>query len=142
MFPGDGTFTPYRDPKSDSSASSAVYSPTNGRIFRLKFSSSGERKFFWLQSKPTHPSGKVNYFSERDLKLGTIVNDILQGEDVDVRQALASSGAAGGDEDEEMGDADQLHRTSTGGAGPDATGGNFEEEGEDSRRGGADGARA
>ena len=139
MFPGDGTFTPYTDPK----VTSDVASPTNGRIFRLKFSSSSQRYFFWLQSKPTHPSGKANYFSERDLRLGQVVNDILQGEEVDVPAALNSAGGRG-DEDEDMGDApdDELRRTSTGGAGPDATGGDFREEGEESREGGADGARA
>jgi hypothetical protein len=137
MFPGDGEFTPYTDSKS---TSSNVFSPTNGRIFRLKFSSSSQRYFFWLQSKPTHPSGKPNYFSERDLRLGKIVNDILQGEEVDVRSALAGSA---GDEDEDMGDADDLSRTrSTGGAGADATGGDFRDEGENAREGGEDGARA
>ena len=95
MFPGDGTFTPYTDPKSTSS--STISSPTNGRIFRLKFSSSSQRYFFWLQSKPTHPSGKPNVFSERDLRLGQIVNDILAGEEVDVPSALNAAG--GGDED-------------------------------------------
>jgi hypothetical protein len=140
MFPGDGTFTPYLDAKSTSS--SDVFSPTNGRIFRLKFSSSSQRYFFWLQSKPTHPSGKANYFSERDLKLGAIVNDILQGDEVDIPAALSSTNRP--DEDEDMGDApdDELRRTSTGGAGPDATGGDFREEGEEAREGGADGARA
>jgi hypothetical protein len=139
MFPTDATFTPFIDPKS---TSSDVFSPTNGRIFRLKFSSSPQRYFFWLQSKPTHPSGKANYFSDRDLKLGAIVNDILQGEEVDIPAALSS--ARGPDEDEDMGDApdDELRRTSTGGAGPGATGGDFREEGEEAREGGADGARA
>jgi hypothetical protein len=145
MFPSDGSFTPYTDPKN---TSNDVVSPTNGRIFRLKFSSSAQRYFFWLQSKPQHPSGKANYFSERDLKLGTIVNDILQGEEVDVQAALSQVGHGPGrpdeDEDEDMGDAppDNELRESTGGAGPDATGGDFREEGEEAREGGADGARA
>ncbi|KIW03358.1 uncharacterized protein PV09_05566 [Verruconis gallopava] len=142
MFPGDGSFTPYTDPKS---TGKDKFSPTNGRIFRLKFSSSQDRHFFWLQSKPTHPSGKPNYFSERDLKLGAIVNDILQGEEVDVQAALSSAGPGRPDEDEDMGDAppdDELRRTGTGGAGPGATGGDFREEGEEAREGGADGARA
>jgi 26S proteasome regulatory subunit N13 len=142
MFPGDGTFTPYTDPKN---TSKDVVSPTNGRIFQLKFSSSSQQYFFWLQSKPQHPSGKPNYFSERDLKLGNVVNDILQGEEVDVQTALSQSGPGRPDEDEDMDDApgaDELQRTSTGGAGPDATGGDFRKEGEESREGGADGARA
>jgi hypothetical protein len=144
MFPGDGTFTPYTDPKN---TSNDVVSPTGGRIFRLKFSSSSQRYFFWLQSKPQHPSGKPNYFSERDLKLGTIVNDILQGEEVDVQGALNEAGEGSGppDEDEDMGDAPpdhELRRESTGGAGPGATGGDFREEGEEARGGGSDGARA
>jgi hypothetical protein len=40
------------------------------------------------------------------------------------------------------GDRNEHHRGSNGGAGPDATGGDYREEGEQSREGGSDGARA
>lgn len=142
MLPTDGTFSPYTDPKN---TSDDVVSPTNGRIYRLKFSSSPQRYFFWLQSKPSHSSGKPNYFSERDLEIGRIVNTILQGDEIDVQAALSQVGQGRTDEDEDMGDAPsdhELRRQSTGGAGPGATGGDFRNEGEDSREGGADGGRA
>jgi 26S proteasome regulatory subunit N13 len=143
MLPGDGTFSPLI-------SSQARTSPTNGRIFVLKFSSSSSRHFFWLQSKNQHPDNKPNWYSDRDLKLGSIVNDLLQGAEVDVEAELAavSRGPAGndGNDDEDMQDApptdNSLRRTSTGGAGADATGGDVREEGEEAREGGADGGRA
>lgn len=144
MFPGDCSFTPLVDPKN---STKDVLSPTTGRIFKLKFTSSADRHFFWLQSKPTHSSGKPNAFSEKDLKLGEIVNQILSGDDVDVQSELNQiDGAGRPDDDEEMEDAPpedhELRRTSTGGAGADATGGDIREEGSSAREGGADGGRA
>jgi len=65
---------------------------------------------------------------------------------VDVQGELNQiDGSGGPDDDEEMGDAPpdhDLRRTSTGGAGADATGGDVREEGEEAREGGADGGRA
>jgi 26S proteasome regulatory subunit N13 len=141
MFPGDGSFTPYR-------------SATNGRVFLLRFNSSPARHLFWLQSKSQHAEGQGNYFSERDLKLGEIVNSILETGDPDAAQAESVDAGSGGsrrpsdDQDEDMEDAppsgNGLDRTnsSTGGAGADATGGDVREEGHEAREGGADGGRA
>ncbi|RMZ82563.1 hypothetical protein DV738_g1470, partial [Chaetothyriales sp. CBS 135597] len=150
MVPSDGQFTPYqaasdRDPHPAKRA-------TNGRIFLLKFASSPARHLFWLQSRSQHPQQDQSWFSPRDLKLGAIVNAFLQGEDVDVREELA--GASNGhrgpehDDDETMEDIEgtnhdhAYHASGSGGAGPDATGGDIREEGEQSREGGADGGRA
>jgi hypothetical protein len=146
MVHTDGTFTPYTGKDYDDS-SEYVTSPTNGRIYALKFSSSSSRHFFWLQSKSQHPDGKDNAFSPRDLTIGRIVNALLSGEDVDVESELVNAGGPGrpDDGDEDMADAppdNDLRRTSTGGAGAGATGGDIREEGEEAREGGADGGRA
>lgn len=145
MVPTDATFKPYlgtdnKDPKK---------SPVKGRVFVLRFSSSSQRYFFWLQSRE-QPPGQPSQFSHRDLKLGQIVNDLLQGEEVDTQteiEGLRRGGGGDGDDgDTEMQDAsseqDGLGRTRSGGAGADANGGDVRDEGEGSREGGADGGRA
>lgn len=146
MIPGDGAFQPYtgKDPVEDSEN---LTSPTDGRIFVLKFTSSSQRYLFWLQSKSQHPKGDASWFSERDQKIGQIVDSLLNGEEVDVQAELASvQDPSGGDEDETMDDVDEPasrdQRSSTGGAGAGATGGDIREEGAGSREGGADGGRA
>lgn len=147
MVPSDGTFTPYRSTQENTRA------PTNGRIYVLKFSSSSQRYLFWLQSKSQNERD-LAYFSPRDLKLGEIVNTLLQGEEVDVQTEIANlpsneRGGDDGDDDATMEDVEGSHHTSdhhgghgSGGAGFDATGGDIREEGEESREGGADGGRA
>ncbi|KAI5853017.1 proteasome complex subunit Rpn13 ubiquitin receptor-domain-containing protein [Morchella snyderi] len=104
IFPQDVTFTPYT-------------ACTTGRVFVLKFTSSSQRHFFWLQSKSESDSNP-GHWSNRDRRWGETINNILQGSSED-------------DDDEMMGD-------------PDAELGSedIEEEGNASRRGGADGGRA
>ena len=148
MIPTDGSFTPYTGRANASSQD--TLSPTNGRIFCLKFSSSAARHFFWMQSKSQHSEAKANWFSARDKRLGDIINQLLSGEDVDVEsevQNLRQSQDDGDDDDdhamEDVQGPDHGRRgSSTGGAGADATGGDPTVEGQASREGGADGGRA
>lgn len=147
MVPTDGSFVPY-----EYKTSPKPSSKTNGRIFALKFSSSSQRYLFWMQSKPQGRTNDPSYFSPRDRKIGDIVHRLLQGEEVDVTSELSavrnSTDRPDDDDDETMEDVEghrdqHDHRGSgSGGAGPDATGGDVREEGEESREGGADGARA
>ncbi|KAF1994447.1 hypothetical protein P154DRAFT_527082 [Amniculicola lignicola CBS 123094] len=147
MIPGDGSFSPYIGAETGADSEN-LKSPTDGRIFVLKFSSSSQRYLFWLQSKSIHPKG-ASYFSERDLKIGQVVDLLLNGEEVDVHAEIASAQRPDNDdEDETMEDVEGTNHSSsrrhgsTGGAGPGATGGDIREEGEESREGGADGGRA
>ncbi|KAI1322203.1 proteasome complex subunit Rpn13 ubiquitin receptor-domain-containing protein [Xylariaceae sp. FL0255] len=144
--PADCQFLPYTGKDLPASAK------TNGRIFVLKFLSSSQRYLFWLQSKPQGRNGDPSWLSPRDRKIGEIVDQLLQGEDVDVARELRSVRDSGNDdshgddgdtamEDAQGGDSNDFHGGS-GGAGADATGGDVREEGEESREGGADGARA
>ncbi|KAH6997877.1 proteasome complex subunit Rpn13 ubiquitin receptor-domain-containing protein [Ilyonectria robusta] len=147
MVPTDGSFVPY-----EYKTTPQPTSKTNGRIFALRFSSSSQRYLFWLQSKPQGRNGDPSHFSPRDRKIGEIVHLLLQGEEVDVTSELAAvrntDDRPDDDDDETMEDVEghrdqHTHRGSgSGGAGPGATGGDIREEGEGSREGGADGARA
>ena len=85
MVPTDGHFLPY-DAKNQPQPSAK----TNGRIFVLKFMSSSQRHFFWLQSKPQGRNGDPTWFSPRDRKIGEIVDSLLQGEEVNVARELTS----------------------------------------------------
>ncbi|KJY00976.1 26S proteasome complex ubiquitin receptor like protein [Zymoseptoria brevis] len=145
MFPQDGHFYPLVKQQ----GAEDLHSPTNGRIFVLKFTSSSQKYFFWMQSKSQSRAGHLNWFSQRDQRLGQIIDALLQGEDVDVDGEIADLRAGGGGDDD--GDNDDLmdldggpglERHETGGAGQDATGGDPRTEGEASREGGEDGGRA
>lgn len=142
MILQDARFEPYQYNTTDQPTSK-----TNGRIFNLKFSSSSQRYLFWLQSKPQ--GSDPSYFSPRDLKIGQIVDSLLQGEQVNVAEEISAvqdgnDHADGDDNDETMEDAEgHGHRGSvSGGAGPDAAGGDLRADGNVSREGGADGGRA
>ncbi|KJZ73549.1 hypothetical protein HIM_07105 [Hirsutella minnesotensis 3608] len=147
MVPTDGSFVPY-----GSESTAQPTAKTNGRIFVLKFASSSQRYLFWMQSKPQSRNGDPSWFSPRDRKIGDIVHRLLQGEEVNVTRELAAvrntNNRRDDDDDATMEDVEGRrgptnHRGSgSGGAGPDATGGDVREEGEGSREGGADGARA
>lgn len=97
MVPGDGSFTPY-----EFGHVGSVRSPTNGRVYVLRFQSSTQRYMFWLQSKSQHPQGDPAWFSPRDLKLGQIIDRLLQGDNVNIAEEMASisnnQGGNGGDE--------------------------------------------
>ena len=104
-----------------------------------------------MQSASQSKNGDASWFSPRDLKIGQIVDTLLQGEEVNVSEEMTQvSGGNGGngDEDETMEDVEghgnpsEHHRGGSGGAGPDATGGDIREEGSSAREGGADGGRA
>ena len=144
MFPQDGQFYPLVKEQ----GAENLNSPTNGRIFVLRFASSSQKYFFWMQSKTQSPEGNLSWFSQRDQRVGQIVDALLQGEDVDIAGEVEDMKR--GDETGPNGDADameiddgaNLERQETGGAGQDATGGDPRDEGESSREGGADGGRA
>ena len=145
MVPGDGSFKPYQPTQGNENKS-----PTNGRIFLLRFQSSSARHLFWLQSKSQHAQGEVGWFSPRDLKLGEIVDQLLQGEQVNVQEELNNlpNDQGGGDDDEDGRDRmEDVRRQSQSGtaenlASGDPFIGDPSNEGEGSREGGADGGRA
>ena len=142
MVPSDGKFIPYTENKSENNPKS----PTNGRIFVLKFESGPARHLFWMQSKSQHERGDPSWFSPRDLKIGWIVDRFLQGEQVNTTEELANvvNDNSGNGGDAVMEDAlPDGHGDSGGGAGSgEPFTGHPENEGEGSREGGADGGRA
>lgn len=136
MVPSDGRFLPY-EPNPPTPTPSA----TNGRIFVLKFQSSTQRHFFWLQSKSQHPKGDPTWFSPRDLKLGQIVDRLLQGDEVNIQEEVANlSNEQGGNADEDGDFTSQMEDVRSegqSGVPRDDSG----DGGQGSRDGGADGGR-
>jgi hypothetical protein len=154
MFAGDGNFNAYRKPgmkyQAAHNGEEPSGPPTNGRIYVLSFSSSSDRHFFWLQSKP---EGNPSEHSARDLKLSETVNRLLYGEEFNAHREMVEWAARNDDrpdgdgdtameDDDAAGPGDGRPRGMSGGAGAGATGGDIREEGEGAREGGADGGRA
>lgn len=136
MVPSDGRFLPYEPnpPKPTPSA-------TNGRIFVLKFQSSTQRHFFWLQSKSQHPNGDPTWFSPRDLKLGQIVDRLLQGDEVNIQEEVANlSHEQGGNADEDGDLTSHMEDVRSEGQ-SGVPRGDSGDGGQGSRDGGADGGR-
>ena len=144
MVPGDGNFVPYHDKESRST--SFPKSPTTGRMFVLKFQSSSTRHLFWLQSKSQHWRGDRAWFSPRDQKIGQMVDRILQGDEVNVREEYANipDDHDGNGDDEAMEDAGSASQGDIQGniGSGDPFMGDPVNEGEEPREGGADGGRA
>ena len=105
IIPDDATFVAHPIP--------------SGRVYILKFASSSQKLFYWLQSKPQRPDD-LGFFSSRDHEWGRIINRLLQGDEV----GDDSEDLLGDDEDETMEDVERR------------------DEGAESREGGADGGRA
>lgn len=147
MVPGDGIFKPHR---TSGSQDRTKKSPTNGRIFVLKFQSSSAKHVFWLQSKSQHPQGDEGWFSPRDIQLGKIVDKLLQGDQVNVQEELSNIPQDEQNDDDDGNDGDRMEgvrRESQSGtaenlASGDPFIGDPSNEGEGSREGGADGGRA
>jgi 26S proteasome regulatory subunit N13 len=145
MVPMDGYFKPYLGEQKIANTS-----PINGRVFVLKFRSSSERKFFWLQSRE-QPAGQMNTFSRRDISMCRLVDNILQGNGLAYGDDNDGAALYAGDDDDDQAMEDvqeenaarpQHNRSASGGAGADATGGDVRDEGAGSRDGGEDGGRA
>lgn len=152
MFPQDGSFVPLYKEEPSSKTSGVLFpllddgkkgetgnlhSPTNGRIFVLRFGSSSQKHFFWMQSHVQHTDRESNlsWWSQRDQNIGRIVDGLLQGDDVNVESEIDKMQRREWGQDDDDGDAMDVDRAG-------ATGGDVRQEGSGSREGGADGGRA
>lgn len=86
----------------------------------LKFSSSSQRHFYWLQSK-SEKADDLGFMSARDKEWGRRINKLLQGDEDD---SGGDEDMLGDDEDEVMEDVERR------------------DDGSSAREGGADGGRA
>ncbi|KAK9245227.1 proteasome complex subunit Rpn13 ubiquitin receptor-domain-containing protein [Lipomyces tetrasporus] len=74
IFPGEAEWLP-------------VSTCKTGRVYVLKFNSSSQRSFFWLQDPPA--GDKLNEISEGDLKIATRINTLLEdvfADEVDITE--------------------------------------------------------
>ncbi|KAK9466303.1 proteasome complex subunit Rpn13 ubiquitin receptor-domain-containing protein [Lipomyces arxii] len=96
IFPGDAEWVPVPQCKT-------------GRVFALKFSSSSQRSFFWMQDPPE--GDKLDEVSDADLKISTRINTLFEdvfADEVDISEDHAEpateTGAAEHTGDVEMAD--------------------------------------
>ncbi|KAK7207293.1 proteasome complex subunit Rpn13 ubiquitin receptor-domain-containing protein [Myxozyma melibiosi] len=83
IFPGEAEWLP-------------VAQCTTGRVYVLKFNSSSQRSFFWMQEAP---SGDIlNEISENDLKIATRINTLLEDIDAEEVDILEEQSGASGDD--------------------------------------------
>lgn len=90
-----------------------------------------------MQSKAEGPDPAK--FSARDIKIGEIVDRLLQGEELDAEAELAQAGNTENDGDDAMED---VQGELGGGGQSNAPGDDYRQDGQQSRDGGADGDRA
>ncbi|KAK9370722.1 proteasome complex subunit Rpn13 ubiquitin receptor-domain-containing protein [Lipomyces kononenkoae] len=91
IFPGEAEWLPVSQCKT-------------GRVYVLKFNSSSQRSFFWMQDPPA--GDKLDEVSEADLKISTRINTLLEdvfADEVDITQDANESAAPNG-ADVEMAD--------------------------------------
>ncbi|KAK9325275.1 proteasome complex subunit Rpn13 ubiquitin receptor-domain-containing protein [Lipomyces orientalis] len=91
IFPGEAEWLP-------------VSTCKTGRVYVLKFNSSSQRSFFWLQDPPA--GDKLDEIGEGDLKIATRINTLLEdvfADEVDITEE-ASEPAAPNGVDVEMAD--------------------------------------
>lgn len=138
IVPEDAAFVPYTGQEKIPNKS-----PIAGRICVLKFHSSSERKFFWLQARE-QPVGDPSHFSTRDLRMIKMIDNFMQNNNIDdgLDDPLYGGGYPRGedahwDDDQDMEDVQEGEESTEGATGADAR-----DEGEESREGGADGGRA
>ncbi|KAK9493923.1 proteasome complex subunit Rpn13 ubiquitin receptor-domain-containing protein [Lipomyces doorenjongii] len=101
IFPGEAEWLPVSQCKT-------------GRVYVLKFNSSSQRSFFWLQDPPA--GDKLDEISGADLKIATRINTLLEdvfADEVDITQDANESAAPNGDDVEMADSASPSNNTTT-----------------------------